>query len=546
MIQLLAFDAHDGSTRAKVEAHMDGARAGQTLVDAFVEVWSRVGGELGMVRDLGDLGWEALESVLLAERCVLHDPARKGPHDRLAAMLHLGRAVGDAPDALFPAGRLATIALEAALAPSSDVKLADAALRALTRATVDAPARIELLEASAAIHVRIGNAAEGESRAFSALAQAPERTRLYVVLSEARRALGNLDGALEAVEAGLARASNDAGLATERGVVLAERGDFLGAERVWQEVLRKDPIHPVAFANLAASALKRADMVGAQSLVDRALGASDAHPEILRRAIQLAIAAEADGIARASRIRSLATNILEKVPADAWASLMLARSHLQMGDRDRAAERLAEVQRLAPDSVYAAEAQRGSLALADPQAAQELDAVARAANSVDASDLDALNARARRLATLHAAWPAWFAVGIIERRRKRWEAARDAFERAIGLAKGCTPAHMELVATCIALGNPGAAVIHAEHACGLEGENPRTLGVYATALLAMGRPEEANTVISRALQRDPGDASNCALASRIRCREAPPADGVLRRWRRRLFGQEDGRQEGER
>jgi tetratricopeptide (TPR) repeat protein len=535
MIQLLAFDARDGSTRAKVEAHVDGARAGQSLVDAFVEVWSRVGGELGMIRDLGDLGWEALESVLRAERCALHDPARNGPHDRLAAMLHLGRAVGDAPEARFPVGRLATIALEAALAPSRDARLADAALRALTRAAEDAPARIELLEASAAIHVRIGNAAEGESRASFAISQAPDRTRLYTVLSEARRALGNLDGALDAVNAGLARASHDAGLATERGVVLAERGDLLGAEQAWREVLRKEPIHPLAFANLSSLALRRADMPLAQSLVDQALAAPDAHPEILRRAIQLALVAEADGIARASRIGSLAASLVEKAPFDVWATLMLGRAHAQMGDRDRAVERLAEVQRLAPDSAFAAEAQRGRFALVDPEAAQELDAVLRASHSAALSDLESLSARARRIATRHEVWLAWFAVGIIEQRRGKWNAARDAFERAIGLAKGCTPAHMELVGACIALGKPAAAVAHAEQACALEGENPRTLGAHASALLAMGRSKEAEKALARAMQLDPSDLSNRALAERIRSHEALEG-GVLRRWQRWLLG----------
>lgn len=534
MIQLLAFDARDGSTRARVEAHLDGARAGQNLVDAFVDLWSGVGGELGMIRDLGELGWDALESVLRAERCVLHNPARHGPHDRLAAMLHLGRAVGDAPEARFPVGRLATVALEAALAPSSDAKLADAALRALTRASEDAPARIELLEASAAIHVRIGNAAEGESRASSAISQAPDRTRLYTVLSEARRALGNLDGALDAVNAGLARARNDAGLATERGVVLAERGDLLGAEQAWREVLEKDPVHPLAFANLSALALRRADMALAQSLVDQALATPHAHPETLRRAIQLALVAEADGIARAARVGSLATALLEKAPSDAWASLMLARACLQMGDRDRAAEKLAEVQRQAPDSVFAAEAQRGSFALAEPESARELDAVGRAGNSAALSDLESLLARARQLAAQHEVWPAWFTVGIIERRRERWKAARDAFDRALGLAKGCTPAHMELVGTCIALDKPAAAVFHAEQACALEGENPRTLGAYATALLAMPQPKEAAAVIARALRLDPTDLANLALADRIHARKVP--ESTLRRWRRWLLG----------
>jgi Flp pilus assembly protein TadD len=535
LIQLLAFDARDGSTRARVELHLDGPRAGETVVAALAEVWSRIGGELGLVRDIGDLGWEALESVLRGERCLLHDPARSGPHDRLAAMLHLGRAVGDAPEARFPAGRLAAVALESAMAPASDTRLADAALRALTRAAEDAPAQIELLEATAALHVRIGNAAEAESRASSAISRAPGRTRLYAVLSEARRALGNLDGAMDAIDAGLVHSSHDAVLVTERGVVLAERGDFGGAERAWRDVLRREPLSPAAFANLASLAMNRKDAPLAQSLVDQVLAAPSAHPEVLRRAIHLSLATEADGVARAARVASLSSALVERAPVDAWACLMLARASLQMGDKARALDQLGRVQTLAPHSVFAAEAQRGCFALSDPHAAMEVDSILRAGYSASASDLEVLAARARRLATLHSVWSTWFTVGIVERRRERWRAAREAFERAVALAMGSTPAHAELVGACIALGDSAAALSHAERVCALDGQTPRTLGVLATALMAAKRWDDAEAAISQALRLDPSDASNAALAARIR-EPPPPPEGFLDRWRRRVFG----------
>src|SRR4029079_18397568 len=140
LIQLLVFEPKDGRTRAKVEAQVDGENAGRALLAALDELWSQLDGELGTMRDIGDLSWEALESVLRAERCALHDPLRGGPHDRLAAMVHLRRAIGDAPDARYPATRLAALALEVAVSSPSDPKLADAALRALIRATHDAPA----------------------------------------------------------------------------------------------------------------------------------------------------------------------------------------------------------------------------------------------------------------------------------------------------------------------------------------------------------------------------------------------------------------------
>jgi tetratricopeptide (TPR) repeat protein len=535
MIQLLAFDARDGSTRAKIELHLDGPRAGETLVTAMGEIWSRVGGDLGLVKDLGDLAWEPLESVLRGERCLLHDPARNGPHDRLAAMLHLGRAVEDAPDARFPAGRLAAIALESAMVPAQNGRLADAALRALTRAAEDAPLQIELLEATAALHVRIGNAAEAESRAASAISQAPGRTRLYAVLSEARRALGNLEGAMDAIDAGLLHAVDDAVLVTERGVVLAAKGDFGGAERVWRDVLSREPLSPAAFSNLASLALNKRDAPLAQSLVDQVLAAPAAHPEVLRRAIHLSLTTEADGVARAARVAALSSALVERAPVDAWACLMLARASLQMGDKARALDQLARVQALAPDSVFAAEAQRGCFALSDPQAAMEVDSILRAAYSAGAGDLEVLSARARRLATVHPVWSTWFTVGIVERRRERWRPAREAFERAIGLAAASTPAHAELVGACIALGDGAAALAHAERVCALDGQTARTLGVLATALLALGRRHDADAAISQALRLDPSDASNAALAERIR--QGPAASpGLLDRWRRRVFG----------
>jgi tetratricopeptide (TPR) repeat protein len=536
LIQLLAFDAQNGAMRARVEHHLDGPHAGQTVVEAFTEIWARLEGELGMVRDLGDLGWDALESVLRAERCVLHDPARSGPHDRLAAMLHLGRAVSDAPEARFPAGRLAAIALETAMTPAKDSRLADAALRALTRAAEDAPAQIELLEATAALHVRIGNAREAESRATLAITQAPNRLRLYAVLSEARRALGNLDGALDAVDAGLAQARHDAVLVTERGVVLAQRGDLIGAERAWLEVLRKEPCSPPAFANLASLALNRRDTALAQSLVDQVLAAPSAHPEVLRRAVHLTLATEADGVPRAARVATLATTLLERVPVDAWASLMLARASLQMGDKRRALEQLGRVNTLAPDGVYAAEAQRGCFALTEPEAAMELDSILRAATSASPRDLEVLGARARSLSAQHAVWSTYFAIGIVERQRQRWSLAREAFERAVSLSRGATPAHAELVSTCIALGDTPAALVHAERVCELEGQNARTLGVLASALLAANRRTEAEAAVEQALALDPADTQNRLLLVRIRQAPEPP-EGALTRLRRRLFGQ---------
>ncbi len=516
LIQLLAFDTKDGRTRARVEAAVDGESAGRTLIAAFEEIFAQLGGELGTVRDIDDLSWEALESVLRAERCALHDPMRGGPHDRLAAMVHLGRAIGDAPEGRFPATRLAALALDVAVGGATDPKLAEAALRALVRATEDAPRNADLLEALAALSLRLGDADAAEARARAALEIEPERPRIYALLSEARRSRGDLEGALAAIEAGLMHGAGDPLLNTERGIVLAERGNLEQAERAWRMVLEDRPLYPPAYTNLASLVMEKKDLVGAAQLVDDALRRGAAHPDVLRRAIQLSLAAEPEGIARASRVATLASALVERAPNDAWARLVLARALALSGDKASAVKRLSEVEELAAATSFAAEAQRGRLALEDPQVSLEIDSVLRAAYQAAIIDLETIAARARSLATTHDAWHAWFAVGIAERRRERWRAARDAFVEAIRIAPGCTPAHMEVVAAHVALGDPEPALHHARRACELEGESARTLAVLATALLAAGKREEATIAIDHALELDATDEANRALAERIR------------------------------
>jgi tetratricopeptide (TPR) repeat protein len=517
LIQLLVFDTKNGRTRARVEALVDGESAGKNLAAAFDEVFSQLGGEVGTVRDIGDLSWEALESVLRAERCVLHDPLRGGPHDRLAALVHLGRAIGDAPEGRFPAMRLASLALDVAVGGSPmDVKLVEAARRALVRATEDAPNNADLLEALAALSLRLGDAEGAEERARAALSIEPGRARVYALLSEARRSRGDLEDALAAIEAGLLHGADDPLLNTERGIVLAERGNVEQAERAWRMVLDLRPLYPPAFTNLASAVSDRKDLVAAAQLIDEALRHGAAHPDVLRRAIQLSLATEPEGIARAARVSTLARALVERSPNDAWARLVLARALALGGDRSAAIARLSEVETLAAHTSFGAEAQRGRLALEDPQVSLEIDSVLRAAYNAAELDLETIASRAKSLATTHTAWHAWFAVGIAERRRERWRAARDAFLEAIRIAPGCTPAHMEVVAAHVALSDPDAAILHARRACELEGESARSLSVLATALLAAGKREEAASAVDRALALDATDVANRALAERIR------------------------------
>ncbi len=502
-IQLLAFDARDGRTRGRVNLPLEEARAGASLVVALEQLWASIGGEIGALQGLRELEWDSLESVLRAERCALHDPLRGGPHDRLAAMLHLGRAIHDAPSARYPVERLATIALETASGPVLDAKLAPAAARALTRAVDDAPLQVELVEALAALQLRLGQPREAERRLNAAIAASPKRPRLYALLAQALRVQGNLDGALATLEPALRERKGDPMLCAEQGMVLAARGDADGAKAAWRETLAHDPVHPTAFGGLASLSLRASDTTTAQWLVDAALAAISVHPDVLRRAVQLALATEGEGIARASRVARLCGRLLDLAPGDAWAALALARALVALGDMPAARQRLAGVDHIAPASAAAAEAQVVRLSIDDPRAEIEVRSVLRAAQSADSEHLADVAARARRLATLHSAWPGWLAAAVAERRQQRWAAARGALHVALELAPGATAAHLEMTGVLLALDDPAGAVVHAERALALEGDGPRVLSGLARALAATGRKPEAREAALRALALQP-------------------------------------------
>ena len=531
-LRLLAFDARDGAMRSQIDVHLDGDRAGEAIVDAVQKVCSGFGGETGELSALRDLPWDALESVLRAERCALHDPARGGPHDRLAAMLHLGRAIEEAPGARYPAGRLAVIALDTALGPAADKKIAEAAVRAVMRAVADAPDQPDLLEAMGALQVRLGHTIEAEATALAGIARDPSRPRLYVILSEARRARGDLEGARRAAEEGTARAPNDAYLGVERGTVLALAGDLAGAERAWLGVLARDPLYPAAYSSLASLASKRGDAVLAQTLVDQALAGTHAHPEVLRCALRLGFAAEPEGVARASRIATLARALLTRTPDDAGAVLALAQSLAQTGDVREAIASYARVESMAPKTQIAAEAQRARFALAEPLVSQEVDSLRRAAAApgTEARALDALSVRARRLAMEHATWIAWHAFGLVERRRGAWASAREALVSALAASEGCSVAHVDLARTYVMLGDAEAAVRHAERAIAIEGESARALGALGEARVAAGARAEGEALVARAVALAPEDAELREIEGGLR-RRGGKTSGVMGRGR---------------
>jgi len=526
LLQLLAFDAKDGHTRARVDTHLDEGQAGTSLLEAFDELWRRMGNDSGkstresLPRELGGLGWEALESVLRAERCVLHDIARGGPHDRLAAMMHLGRAVEEAPESRFAAGRLAAVAIEAASSGRIDSSIVSAALRTLMRATHDAPGQIDLFEACAAIQARLGHAAEAEGCIRAAIELDPNRGRLYALLSEACRSRGDHAGAISALDHGIDLAPDDVVLMNERGVLLAGVGEESRAKDLWRRVIAREPIFPPAFANLAAIAMREPVEVDAQLLVDRVLAAQSAHPDVLRQAIALALAKEAQSVARAARIAKLARSLLERAPGDAWALLVLGQALAQTHDRTEALVRFRAAEQLSSGTALSAQAQRDRFAVEEPERALEIDAVLRSAMRSPERELSGIATRARRLGELHQTWTGWLAAGIAERRLENWDRAKMACERALAIAPGCTLAHVELVAIAAAANDADAAMTHAERARELEGETARSLGALASAFACAGRLVEARVVAEKALLLESTDPAAILIVARIRAEMA--------------------------
>jgi tetratricopeptide (TPR) repeat protein len=530
-IQLLAFDVQDGRTRARVDAALDGADVGATLVNVLEQLGSRLGGEIGALGDLRELGWDSLESVLRAERCALHDPTRGGPHDRLAAMLHLGRAIGEAPKARYPAGRLASLALDFASGPAPDPRLASAAVRALERAASDAPGHVELLEALAALHLRMGRPRDAERWVNEAIVLAPGRVRPYSLLAQSLRVQGLSSAALAALAEGLDRNPDDAVLLAERGIVLSAMGDVEAAATAWRAALSRDAVLPLAFGGLATIALRRQDVGLAQGLVDAALAAANPTPDVLRRAVHLALATEAQGLSRASRVARLCEHILALVPDDPNASVALARAQIALGDKDKARTRLAHVAAAAPESGAAAEAQMTRLALDDPSAEMELQSIVRAAHVAPVANLEDIAARARRLATVHDAWPGWLAAAVAERRRARWTAARGALEVALETAPGAAPVHAELAHVLLELDDVPGALSHARRGASLDTESTRALTALARALAASGHRKEALDAVNRALALRPDDVDAKAALTSL----GHPSKGAPGAWRRALL-----------
>jgi tetratricopeptide (TPR) repeat protein len=191
-----------------------------------------------------------------------------------------------------------------------------------------------------------------------------------------------------------------------------------------------------------------------------------------------------------------------------------------LGDLPQARERLLSIERSSPGSSAAAEAQAVRVVMDDPQLEAQLQNVMRAAQTGPVATLADVAARARRLATLHALWPAWMAAAVAERRRGQLAGARTSLEAALELSPGAAAAHADLAEVLIEEEQHEKAREHARRAIELEGETPRTTQLLARAQDSAGRaaPVPTSTKRPSAPPETPGwsDRLNAAWQAWIR------------------------------
>jgi tetratricopeptide (TPR) repeat protein len=457
------------------------------------------------------------------------------PSGSVAALAHLGRAVGEARDSTFPAERLATMALEMARR-GPDVRTIEAALRTLDAASAEAPGNAALEAAAAALSLRLGRPADAIVRAERAVERDAARAFSHAILAEAKRVSGDLRGARHAITAAIAIDERDPHVQNERAAILVATGDALGAQAEWQKLLASHPEHVAAFANLASIAIDRGDATLAQSIVDHALTTRATAPiEMLRLALQVALQAEGASVARGARMASLCRSVIEREGKDGGAVLLLARALAEMGDRDAALVRLGALEQAARGSALAAEATRARLYVEEPLAAAAIDATIRAVSEAaphDVASLDAIATRARRLGVEHDSWVAYLAAAMAERRLGRLARAALDATSALAVAPTAPLVHVEMALVLLATKDSAAAVTHARRAVDLDASAPRAWAVLAEALATSGNRDEAVVAVGRAHAMAPADAHMRSLRDRItRPEQARPRwiDKLLKR-----------------
>jgi tetratricopeptide (TPR) repeat protein len=380
----------------------------------------------------------------------------------------------------------------------------------------------------------LGRVDDAIAHAEHAIERDAAKSLSHALLAEAKRARGDLPGARRAIETAAAIDEADPYVRNERAILAIAAGDVAGALAEWQKLLQTHALHAAAFTNLVGVALERADGPLAQLVVDHALAVRAHAPiEMLRRAIQVALAVEPQSLSRGSRIASLCRAVIEREPKDAVAALLLIRALAEMGERDGALERLAALEHAARGTLVAAEAARVRLHVEEPLAAAAIDASMRAAAATDADAvaLESVAARARRLGEEHGSWVAHLSAGVAERRLGRHTRARVDTLRALALAPSAPLAHLEMAVLLLATKDAREAVTHARRAVALDPSAARAHAVLAESLFEAGDRDEALASAEHAHAMAPDEEAITALRDRIASDEKKPSS-----WIDRLLG----------
>jgi len=512
------FSEVDARVLVHATREFDEENAGRVLVSLLRDSLEPLGYVLGPVADLATLSWEALASVLRAEKAALLDATPHGPGDPVAAMMHLARAVSDSPENVYAARRLAAFAHAYAEAHRFAKPEAENVLRTLEGAVRDAPEQLELAEALALVHAHGGESARAETLAQGILERDPSRSMARLVRSMVARRQGRYDDAIAIVDEGLQRRADDPVLRTELGTAWAEAGQLVRAEREWMWVLERFRAHPAAFANCAGLAMHRNDPILAEKLVDQALTV-EGPAEVLRGAVDLAIAFEPEGTARNARLATLLQRLASIAPDDAWARLQLAKVRVQLGDLDDAIRQLRDIERSAPQTHHGAEARLARFRLEEPTAAMELESALRAAFGSVAGDLDGIAARGRRIAEAHDVWLADAVAAEALRRKGDRRAARTSLEAGLGRAPGAALLTMLGIVLALDEGSLPEALRRARELPRLLGDDAVVHGALALLAAAEGDKDTALRACDRAEKRGLDEDLRLAIERQITARQ---------------------------
>jgi arylsulfatase A-like enzyme/Tfp pilus assembly protein PilF len=183
--------------------------------------------------------------------------------------------------------------------------------------------------------IESGDAARARNLVEPFLKSDPGNPRLWHTLSKAKAALGDLDGAEQAIERALALSPPMAFLRYTRADILRRRGDDSGVARELAAIVSDEPREVDASLELAAMAFRRGDRGESKAILLASYGAGARDPELLDRLGQHMLLENDE--AGAGKYFAEA---LELWPDDPAALLATARASLRANDPASAIEKL--------------------------------------------------------------------------------------------------------------------------------------------------------------------------------------------------------------